>query len=56
MILTGWLALMKKVNNLNFGTYPDWRNPAPDFDNYAYLQKTLPYAKGMSYRNQPTEE
>jgi hypothetical protein len=20
------------------------------------LQKTLPYAKGMSYRNQPTEE
>lgn len=52
-----WMvALMKKINNLNFGTYPDWRSPAPEFDNYVYLQKTLPYAKGMSYRNQPTEE
>ena len=28
----------------------------PDFDNVAYLEKTIPYAKGMSYRNQPTEE
>ncbi len=52
-----WMVdLMKKVNNKSFGTYPDWRKPAPDFDNYVYLQKTLPYAKGMSYRNQPTEE
>ena len=52
-----WMvSLMKKVNNPHFGTYPDWRKPAPDFDNYVYLQKTLPYAKGMSYRNQPTEE
>ena len=52
-----WMVdLMKKVNNKNFGTYPDWRKPAPDFDNYVYLQKTLPWAKGMSYRNQPTEE
>ena len=52
-----WMvALMKKVNNPNFGTYPDWRSPAAEFDNYVYLQKTLPYAKGMSYRNQPTEE
>ena len=52
-----WMVdLMKKVNNNSFGTYPDWRKPAPDFDNYAYLQKTLPYAKGMSYRNQPTDE
>ncbi|HEX8040890.1 MAG TPA: hypothetical protein VF490_17155, partial [Chryseosolibacter sp.] len=40
----------------SFGTYPDWREPSGDFDNYRYLQKTLPYAKGMSYRNQPTEE
>jgi len=47
--------LMKKVNNKSFGTYPDWRKPAPDFDNYMYLQKTLPYAKGMSYRNQPDD-
>jgi sugar phosphate isomerase/epimerase len=52
-----WMVeLMKKVNNKSFGTYPDWRRPMDDFDNYAYLQKTLPYAKGMSYRNQPTEE
>jgi L-ribulose-5-phosphate 3-epimerase len=52
-----WMVeLMKKVNNPLFGTYPDWRRPAPDFDNYAYLEKTLPYAKGMSYRNQPTDE
>jgi L-ribulose-5-phosphate 3-epimerase len=50
------VALMKSVNNPYFGTYPDWRQPKPDFDNFAYLHKTLPYAKGMSYRNQPTEE
>ena len=52
-----WMvSLMKEVDNLYFGTYPDWREPAADFDNVQYLQKTLPYAKGMSYRNQPTEE
>ena len=50
------IALMKEVNHPLFGAYPDWREPADDFDNYTYLQKTLPYAKGMSYRNQPTEE
>jgi L-ribulose-5-phosphate 3-epimerase len=49
------LSLMKKVNHPLFGTYPDWREPSVDFDNYRYLQKTVPYAKGMSYRNQPTE-
>ncbi len=52
-----WIvALMKEVNNLYFGTYPDWRQPSDRFDNVAYLEKTLPYAQGMSYRNQPTEE
>lgn len=53
-----WMvALMKEVNNDRFfGTYPDWREPSQDFDNVTYLQKTLPYAGGMSYRNQPTEE
>lgn len=52
-----WIVeLMQKVNHPIFGTYPDWREPAADFDNYAYLEKTLPYAKGMSYRNQPSEE
>lgn len=50
------VALMEEVNHPLFGTYPDWREPPDDFDNYSYLKKTLPYAKGMSYRNQPTEE
>ena len=52
-----WMvALMEEVDHPLFGTYPDWREPADDFDNYAYLQKTAPFAGGMSYRNQPTEE
>jgi len=52
-----WMVdLMKSVNNPAFGTYPDWRSPSKEFDNVTYLKKTLPYAKGMSYRNQPTEE
>lgn len=52
-----WMvALMKAVNNPKFGTYPDWRRPSDDFDNVTYLKKTLPYALGMSYRNQPTEQ
>lgn len=53
----GWMVkLMEKVDNLYFGTYPDWRAPSDEFDNYKYVKKTLPYAKGTSYRNQPTEE
>lgn len=52
-----WMVkLMKEIDRPYFGTYPDWREPADDFDNYDYLLKTLPFAKGMSYRNQPTEE
>lgn len=52
-----WMvSLMKEVKNTAFGTYPDWRRPSPEFDNFDYLKKTLPYAGGMSYRNQPTEE
>jgi len=51
-----WMvSLAKSLNNPMFGTYPDWRRPAADFDNVVYLQKTLPYAKGMSYRNQPDD-
>ncbi|MEY2586344.1 MAG: hypothetical protein RLY11_193, partial [Bacteroidota bacterium] len=38
-----------------FGSYPDWREPSEEFDNKYYLRKMLPYAAGMSYRNQPTE-
>jgi len=52
-----WMvSLLKRINDPAFGVYPDWRNPSAEFDNYTYLQKTVPYAKGMSYRNQPTEE
>jgi L-ribulose-5-phosphate 3-epimerase len=49
------LQLMKKVNNPFFGVYPDWREPAANFDNRAFLEKTLPFAGGMSYRNQPSD-
>lgn len=49
------IQLMKAIDHPLFGTYPDWREPSPDFDNHAYLEKTLPFAGGMSYRNQPTE-
>ena len=52
-----WMVeLMKEVDNLYFGTYPDWRSPSDSFDNFNYLKKMLPWAGGMSYRNQPTEE
>lgn len=52
-----WMEkLFKAVDHPLFGSYPDWRQPGPEFDNLAYLEKMLPYAKGMSYRNQPTEE
>jgi len=52
-----WMvSLLKEVNNLYFGSYPDWRAPSDTFDNVDYLAKMLPYAGGMSYRNQPTEE
>jgi len=52
-----WMAsLFKEVNCLYFGSYPDWRQPSKDFDNVDYLVKMLPFAGGMSYRNQPTEE
>ena len=52
----GMVELIKKVDHPLFGSYPDWRSPSGDFDNVDYLKKMLPYAVGMSYRNQPTEE
>ena len=52
-----WMvSLIKKINDPLFGSYPDWRGPGSDFDHVAYLKKTIPYAVGQSYRNQPTEE
>jgi sugar phosphate isomerase/epimerase len=50
------IAFMRRMNHPLIGILPDWRNPMPDFDNVTYLQKTIPFSKGMSYRNQPTEE
>jgi L-ribulose-5-phosphate 3-epimerase len=51
-----WLvSLMKKVNNKYFGILPDWRSPGGSYDNYEFLKKTLPYAGGMSFRNQPDD-
>jgi sugar phosphate isomerase/epimerase len=50
------LDLLKKVDDPDFGTYPDWRSPSDEFDNIDYLKKTIPHAFGQSYRNQPTEE
>ncbi len=52
-----WMvSLMKEVDNLYFGSYPDWRRPSDSFDNVEYLRRMLPWAGGMSYRNQPSEE
>lgn len=52
-----WMvALMKEVNSRYLGVLPDWRQPGAEFDNVEYLEKTLPYSGGMSFRNQPTEE
>jgi len=52
-----WMVnLIKAVDDQYFGTYPDWREPGSDFDNITYLKKTIPFAFGQSYRNQPTEE
>ena len=50
------LQLMEEIDDPFMGVYPDWREPAPDFDNFAFLEKTVRFARGMSYRNQPTGE
>jgi sugar phosphate isomerase/epimerase len=51
-----WMVqLYNRVAHPLLGSYPDWREPSPDFDHVTYLQKVLPFAGGMSYRNQPTE-
>lgn len=50
------VRLYETISDPLFGSYPDWREPAPDFDNVEYLRKVLPWAGGMSYRNQPTDE
>ena len=49
------IRLFRKVSHPLFGSYPDWRQPGPEFDNVAYLEKMVPFAGGMSYRNQPDD-
>ncbi len=52
-----WMvSLYEEVDSLYFGSYPDWRRPSDRFDNVNYLDKMLPWAGGMSYRNQPDEK
>jgi sugar phosphate isomerase/epimerase len=50
------LRLIDRLSDPLFGTLPDWREPGTTFDHIGYLQQMAPYAKGMSVRNQPTEE
>ena len=49
-------GLLDELRHPNTEKYPNQSVLVVAFDNYVYLQKTLPYAKGMSYRNQPTDE
>lgn len=52
-----WMvALNESLGDPLFGSYPDWREPMLGFDNVEYVRQVLPFAGGMSYRNQPTEE
>lgn len=51
-----WMVqLFERIDHSLFGSLPDWREPTKDFDNFSYLKKVIPYAGGMSYRNQPSE-
>jgi L-ribulose-5-phosphate 3-epimerase len=44
------VAVMKAVNNPNFGTLPDFGNVNPGDDHAAVLRKIVPYAKGISVK------
>jgi len=43
-------ALMKTVNNPNFGTLPDFGNVNPGDDNAEVIRKIVPWAKGISVK------
>lgn len=49
------VRLYETVGDPLFGSYPDWREPGLDHDHVEYLRKVLPWAGGMSYRNQPDD-
>ncbi len=42
------VGLMKAVNNLHFGTLPDFGNFPPNVDRYDAVDKMMPYAKAVS--------
>ena len=46
------VALMEKVDNLYFGTLPDFKGNDP----YTYVKKTVPYATGISFRLQESDQ
>ncbi len=51
------IGLIRQIDSLYFGSYIDWRWREPSvFDNLAYLKSLLPFAKGMSYKEQPNLE
>lgn len=53
-----WMvSLIRQIDNRYFGSYIDWRWREPSiFDNIAYMKRLLPFAKGMSYKEQPDLE
>ena len=44
------VALMKKVNQANFGTLPDFGNFPKEIDRYDAVKKMMPYARGVSFK------
>ena len=44
------VALMKKVNQPNFGTLPDFGNFPKEVDRYEAVKKMMPYARGVSFK------
>jgi sugar phosphate isomerase/epimerase len=44
------VALMKKVNQPNFGTLPDFGNFPKEVERYDAVKKMMPYAKGVSFK------
>jgi sugar phosphate isomerase/epimerase len=50
------VALMKAVNNPDFGTLPDFGNINPGDDHYEVIRKIVPYAKGVSVKSSWTVE
>ena len=44
------VALMKKVNQPNFGALPDFGNFPKEVERYEAVRKMMPYAKGVSFK------